>query len=127
MPPHASNPPPAWDLLRETRHEKTKGQPKANVVRYLETFAKPGACTCEMQACPCNLILPITTNILASVSITHKRLEKLDPSDDEYLPLFRELLNHPDLRLHIQGLHGSALEGFVDLLDEVSKAAIDIR
>ena len=80
-----------------------------------------------MQASPCNLILPITTNILASVSITHKQLEKLDPSDDEYLPLFCELLNHPDLRLHIQGLHGSALEGFVDLLDEVSKAAIDIR
>ena len=54
------------------------------------------------------------------VSDTQKRLVKLDPSDDNYRTLLRELLSHKDLKAHIQDLDGPELEGFVELLDDVS-------
>ena len=62
--------------------------------------------------------------MVAPVSDTKHRLEKLDPSSDEYRRLLSVLLTHPDLRSHIQGLHGSVLEGFVELLDQVSETGI---
>ena len=65
--------------------------------------------------------------MLAPVSDTQTQLEKLDPSHDQYLPLLRDLLIHPDLKLHVQGLHRSGLEDFVELLDKVTKANIDVQ
>ena len=63
--------------------------------------------------------------MVASVSDTQQRFEELSPSDDGYQQHLYELLNHPDLRSHVQGLHGPDLERFVELLDKVSKADID--
>ena len=63
----------------------------------------------------------------ASISVIQKRFEKLDPSDDKYRPLLRELLSHQDLRLYAQGLHDTSLEGFIELLDEASEACIDLH
>ena len=63
----------------------------------------------------------------ASVSDIQQRLGNLDPSDNNYLPLLRELLSHQDLKPHVRNLHGSGLEGFIELLDRVSKVSIDRR
>ena len=57
----------------------------------------------------------------ASASRIQGQFEKLDPSDDNYRTLLRELLNHQDLKQHVLGLDRSGLEGFVGLLDKVSK------
>ena len=59
------------------------------------------------------------------VSDIQQRLENLDPSDDNYLPLLREFLSHQDLEPHVRDLHGSGLEGFIELLDKVSKVSIE--
>ena len=67
------------------------------------------------------------SNVSASVSAVHKQLEELDPSDDNYRSLLRELLGHQDLKPHIQALRGSSLEGFIELLDKVGEADIDIH
>ena len=72
-------------------------------------------------------MLPTTSNMQASVSSIQGQLEKLDPSDGNYRPLLRELLSHQDLKQHVLSLDGSSLEGFVELLDKVGKADIDIR
>ena len=66
-------------------------------------------------------------SMVASVSDAQQQLEKLEPSDKEYRRLLYVLLNHQDLRSHVQGLHGSSLEGFIELLDKVSKANISTR
>jgi hypothetical protein len=50
-----------------------------------------------------------------------QQLEKLDPSDAKYRPLLHDLLSHQDLRAYVQSLHGSDLEGFVELLDKVCR------
>ena len=57
----------------------------------------------------------------ASISRLQKLLEELNPSDDDYRPSLRELLTHQDLRSYVQGLYGSSLEGFIDLLEKVGK------
>ena len=67
------------------------------------------------------------SNISASVFAIYKRLEKLDPSDDNYRPLLRELLNHRGLKLHVRALRGSGLEEFIEVLDKVSKVNINIH
>ena len=63
----------------------------------------------------------------ASVSDIQQRLEKLDLSDDSYLPLLRELLSHQGLRPHIQGLDEPGVEGFIESLDKASKADTEIH
>jgi hypothetical protein len=63
----------------------------------------------------------------ASVSDTQKRLKELSPSDAKYRPLLHELLSHQDLRPYVQSLHGSDLEGFVELLDKVRKVDPDVH
>lgn len=73
------------------------------------------------------MVLPVASNTSASVSAAQNQLEKLDLSDDDYQPLLRELLSHKGLRLHIQGLDGSKLEAFVELLDKVGNVDTDIR
>ena len=63
----------------------------------------------------------------ASVSDIQQRLEKLDPSDDSYLPVLRELLIHQGLRLYFQGLDESSLERFIEILDRVSVTDTDVH
>ena len=63
----------------------------------------------------------------ASVSDIQQRLEKLDPYDDNYLPVLRELLNHQGLRPHVQGLDESGLEKFIEILDRVSVTDTDVH
>ena len=62
-----------------------------------------------------------------SVSRLKEQFDELNPSDDNYRLLLRELLIHQDLRLYVEGLHGSSLEEFVGLLDEVRKVDIGIH
>ena len=62
-----------------------------------------------------------------SVSAIQEQIEKLDPSDIECRPLLRELLDHKDLKSHVQRLDGSELEALVELLDKVGKADTNIR
>ncbi|KAF9644731.1 hypothetical protein BDM02DRAFT_3174168 [Thelephora ganbajun] len=57
-------------------------------------------------------------NTPGSVSDTQRQLEKFDPSNKEYQQLLHQLLGHKDLELHVQGLEGSSLRGFVELLDK---------
>ena len=73
---------------------------------------------------PSEPVLPVPSKMEASVSGIQEQLEKLGPSDVKYQPLLRELLNHQDLKPYVQSLHGPSLEGFVDLLDKVSKVDI---
>ena len=61
------------------------------------------------------------------VSDVQQRLENLDPSDENYLPVLRELLNHQGLRPHIQGLDESGLERFIEILDRVSVTDTDVH
>ena len=63
----------------------------------------------------------------ASVSDIQQRLEKLDPSDDSYLPVLCELLIHQGLRLYVQGLDESSLERFIEILDRVSVTDTDVH
>ena len=67
------------------------------------------------------------SNISASVFAIYKRLEKLDPSDDNYRPLLRELLNHRGLKLHVRALRRSGLEEFIEVLDKVGEVNINIH
>ena len=83
--------------------------------------------THDMRTLPSKPVLPVTDNALVPVSDTQTQLEKLDPSHDQYLPLLRDLLIHPGLKLHVQGLHRSGLEDFVELLDKVTKANTDVQ
>lgn len=65
--------------------------------------------------------------MLAQVSDAQQRLANLDPSDGHYQTLLRELLSHRELKTHVQGLDESGLEGFVELLDKVSKAGANVH
>ena len=98
----------------------------------LATFTKAHSHSSECtlasgHALPTELAVPVTSDMgmLTSVSETQKQLEKLDPSDDKYRLLLRELLSHQDLKPHIHGLDGPGLEGFVELLDKVGEADRD--
>ena len=71
--------------------------------------------------------LPVTPGMSAPVSTIQKRLEKLEPSDSKYPPLLRRLLDHQDLKSHVQNLNGSGLEGFVELLDQVCETGVDVH
>jgi len=57
----------------------------------------------------------------ALASDAQRRLEILDPSDEKYRPLLHALLSYQDPKPHSRGLQGSGLQGFVELLDEVSR------
>ena len=57
----------------------------------------------------------------ASVSDIQQRLGGLDPSHENYRQLLLELLSHHGLKQHIHELQGSDLQGFIELLDEVSE------
>ena len=63
----------------------------------------------------------------ASVSDIQQRLEELDPSDDNYLPVLHELLIHQGLRPHVQGLDESGLERLIEILDRVSASDTDVH
>ena len=47
------------------------------------------------------------------------RLEKLDPSDDDYRPHLHGFLSHQDLKPYIHDLDRPGLEMLVELLDKV--------
>ena len=51
-----------------------------------------------------------------------RRLDRLNPSNDEYRGLLLELLDRRDLRLRVSGLQEPELRGFIELLDRVSNA-----
>jgi len=68
-----------------------------------------------------------TSGIPTPVSDIQQEFEKLDPSDANYRSLLSKLLNHPDLKPHIQSLQEPGLEGFVELLDTVSRAEGNIH
>jgi len=54
-------------------------------------------------------------------------LENFDPFNEEFRPLLYALLSHQDLTTHVQDLQRSELASFVELLDKVSGACIDIH
>jgi len=54
-------------------------------------------------------------------------LEKFDPFNEEFRPLLYALLSHQGLTSHVQDLQGIELGSFVELLDKVSRADIDIH
>ena len=62
-----------------------------------------------------------------SISDIKQRLDRLDPSGDEYRQPLLELLSHRDLEVHVHGLQGSDLRGFVELLDRVSNVDIHLH
>ena len=70
---------------------------------------------------------PVTANVPTLVSDIRRRLENLNPSNEEYRPLLYALLSHRDLDPHIDSLLGDDLRGFVELLDMVGKADIHRR
>ena len=51
-----------------------------------------------------------------------RRIDRFNPSDDEYRRLLLELLSHQDLRSHVNDLQEPELRGFIELLDNVSNA-----
>lgn len=57
----------------------------------------------------------------AIVSDIQRRLENLDPSNEEYRPLLYALLDHPDLKPHIDGLRKGDLQGSIEFLNKVGK------
>ena len=63
----------------------------------------------------------------ASVSDIQRLLEGISPSSDEYRRLLLELLSHHDLRRHTRGLQESDLLAFVELIDDVSRAYIQLK
>ena len=65
-----------------------------------------------------------TADVLILVSDIRRRLENLDPSNEEYRPLVYALLSHRDLEPHTNSLLGDGLQGFVKLLDKVGRADI---
>ena len=56
----------------------------------------------------------------------HRCPEEFDPSD-EYQNLFRELLHHENLKPYAHDLRNKFLQGFVEVLHEVSSANIQIQ
>ena len=69
-----------------------------------------------------------TASNAPAVSDIQTRLERLDPSDDEYRSLLHELLSHQGLKPHIHCLNTPGFEGLVEVLDRVgSKANINIH
>ena len=64
---------------------------------------------------------PAVFDLQASASDIQQWLEKLNPTDSNYQPLLLGLLSHQGLKSHIQGLQGSDLGRFVELLDNVSE------
>lgn len=59
----------------------------------------------------------------ASVSDIQRRLDGLNTSDENYRGLLSELLSHKDLKAYIHSLQKPGLRGFIELLDQVSRAA----
>jgi hypothetical protein len=77
---------------------------------------------CTTQTVPPSVPLYCHRSQHVAIGFWHpKQLEKLDPSDAKYRPLLHELLSRQDLRPYVQSLHGSDLEGFVELLDKVGR------
>ena len=67
---------------------------------------------------------PVTADMKALISDIKRRLKNPDPSNEEYRPLLYALLSHRDLGSHIDGLQKGDLQGFIELLNEVSKAVV---
>ena len=67
---------------------------------------------------------PVTADVETLVSDIQRQLENLDPSHEEYRRLLYALLNHQDLKPHIDGLRKGDLQGFVELLNKVDETNI---
>ena len=62
-----------------------------------------------------------------SPSDLQRQLEVLSPSDSDYQRLLLQLLSHQDLRAYVLRIEGDDLQGFVELLDEVSRCHENIH
>ena len=97
-------------------------QDRHNRPRMLEVLLGLNLITNE---CPHpNGLPPVTADVSTQISDIRQRLEGLEPSNEEYRPLLYALLSHRDLNPYIGGLQNGDLQRFVELLDEVGKAAI---
>ena len=67
---------------------------------------------------------PVTADVETLVSDIQRQLENLDPSHEEYRRLLYALLNHQDLKPHIDGLRKGDLQGFMELLNKVDETNI---
>ena len=68
--------------------------------------------------------LPAIADTPTQVLDIQQRLEKLDPSNEEYRPLLHALLVHQDLKPHIQSLRREDLQRFIELVDKAGKVDI---
>ena len=64
----------------------------------------------------------VTTDVKTLVSDIQQCLKTLDPPNEEYRPLLYALLDHADLKPHVNSLTGDDAQEFIGLLDRVSKA-----
>ena len=106
-----------WELMNQCWDQDKHGRP-----RMLEVLLALNPLIYE-RTHP-NWSPSITADVPTLVPDIRRRLEELDPSNEEYRPLLYALLSHRDLEPHINSLLGDDLRGFVELLDKVGKADI---
>ena len=115
-PAHPSFTDSLWKLL-----QKCWDQDRRNRPRMSEVLFALGPLTHERT--PYSGSLLATAGVQTLVSDI-QRLVNFDPSNEEYRSLLYALLSHQGLKQHIANLGKGDLQGFVGLLDEVSKANI---
>lgn len=116
-PTHPSLTDRLWELVNQCWHQDQDNRP-----RMLEVLLalNPLIHECTRLSGP----PPVAAGMRPLVSDVQRRLENLNPSNEDYRPLVSALLSHRDLKPHIDSLQKGDLAGFIELLDRVCKTDI---